>query len=157
MCLFDARADHLCLDALKVVLRSLSGVKVLLDKGVVVARRGVTLGAIVTLGRVEERRVDAWDWALALSGIFVVVCQCAVVGVQRAFEPGGCVTPCYGPAAAAVGCRKVRGKHQPCRLSFYGRNSEPARVFAWIASVLQAASALCFWQLFWLVQPCELL
>ena len=71
LCLFDARADHLCLDALKVVLRSLSGVKVLLDKGVVVARRGVTLGAIVTLGRVEERRVDAWDWALALSGIFV--------------------------------------------------------------------------------------
>ena len=71
MCLFDARADHLCLDALKVVLRSLSGVKVLLDRGVVVARRGVTDGAIVTLGRVEERRVDAWDWALALSGIFV--------------------------------------------------------------------------------------
>ena len=70
MCLFDARADHLCLDALKVVLRSLSGVKVLLDKGVVVARRGVTLGAIVTRGRVDERRVDAWDWALALSGIF---------------------------------------------------------------------------------------
>jgi hypothetical protein len=58
------------LDALKVVLRSLSGVKVLLDKGVVVARRGVTLGAIVTRGRVDERRVDAWDWALALSGIF---------------------------------------------------------------------------------------
>jgi len=57
------------LDALKVVLRSLSGVKVLLDKGVVVARRGVTLGAIVTRGRVDERRVDAWDWALALSGI----------------------------------------------------------------------------------------
>ena len=71
MCLFDARADHLCLDALKVVLRSLSGVKVLLDKGVVVARRGVTLGAIVTRGRVDERRVDAWDWALALSGIFL--------------------------------------------------------------------------------------
>ena len=71
LCLFDARADHLCLDALKVVLRSLSGVKVLLDKGVVVARRGVTLGAIVTRGRVDERRVDAWDWALALSGIFV--------------------------------------------------------------------------------------
>jgi len=46
-------------------------VNVLLDKGVVVARRGVTLGAIVTLGRVEERRVDAWDWALALSGIFL--------------------------------------------------------------------------------------
>jgi len=44
---------------------------VLLDKGVVVARRGVTLGAIVTRGRVDERRVDAWDWALALSGIFV--------------------------------------------------------------------------------------
>ena len=61
----------MCLDALKVVLRSLSGVKVLLDKGVVVARRGVTLGAIVTRGRVDERRVDAWDWALALSGIFV--------------------------------------------------------------------------------------
>ena len=60
----------MCLDALKVVLRSLSGVKVLLDKGVVVARRGVTLGAIVTRGRVDERRVDAWDWALALSGIF---------------------------------------------------------------------------------------
>ena len=71
MCLFDARADHLCFDALKVVLRSFRGVNVLLDKGVVVARRGVTLGAIVTRGRVDERRVDAWDWALALSGIFV--------------------------------------------------------------------------------------
>ena len=71
MCLFDARADHLCFEALNVVLRSFKGVNVLLDKGVVVARRGVTLGAIVTLGRVEERRVDAWDWALALSGIFL--------------------------------------------------------------------------------------
>ena len=71
MCLFDARADHLCLDALNVVLRSFKGVNVLLESGVVVARRGVTLGAIVTLGLVEERRVDAWDWALALSGIFV--------------------------------------------------------------------------------------
>ena len=68
---FDARADHLCFEALNVVLRSFKGVNVLLDKGVVVARRGVTLGAIVTLGRVEERRVDAWDWALALSGIFL--------------------------------------------------------------------------------------
>ena len=68
---FDARADHLCLDALKVVLRSFNGVKVLLDKGVVVARLGVTDGAMVTLGLVEERRVDAWDWARALSGIFV--------------------------------------------------------------------------------------
>ncbi len=71
MCLLEARADHLCLDALNVVLRSLRGVKVDEESGVVVARRGVTLGAIVTLGRVEERRVDAWDWALALSGIFV--------------------------------------------------------------------------------------
>ena len=71
LCLLEARADHLCLDALNVVLRSLRGVKVDEESGVVVARRGVTLGAIVTLGRVEERRVDAWDWALALSGIFV--------------------------------------------------------------------------------------
>ena len=36
-----------------------------------VARLGVTDGAIVTLGRVELRLVDAWDWARALSGIFV--------------------------------------------------------------------------------------
>ena len=70
MCLLEARADHLCFDALKVVLRSFNGVKVDDERGVVVARRGVTDGAIVTLGRVEERRVDAWDWALALSGIF---------------------------------------------------------------------------------------
>ena len=67
---FDARADHLCFEALKVVLRSFKGVKVDEERGVVVARRGVTLGAIVTLGRVELRLVDAWDWALALSGIF---------------------------------------------------------------------------------------
>ena len=71
LCLFDARADHLCLDALKVVLRSFNGVNVDEESGVVVARRGVTDGAIVTLGRVELRLVDAWDWALALSGIFV--------------------------------------------------------------------------------------
>jgi hypothetical protein len=58
------------LDALNVVLRSFKGVNVDEERGVVVLRRGVTLGAIVTLGRVEERRVDAWDWALALSGIF---------------------------------------------------------------------------------------
>ena len=90
---FDARADHLCFEALKVVLRSFKGVKVDEERGVVVARRGVTDGAIVTLGRVEERLVDAWDWARALSGIFVVVCRCAVLGVQRAFETGGCVTP----------------------------------------------------------------
>ena len=69
LCLFDALADHLCFEALNVVDRSFNGVNVLLDKGVVVFRRGVTDGAIVTLGRVEERRVDAWDWALALSGI----------------------------------------------------------------------------------------
>ena len=90
---FDARADHLCFEALKVVLRSFKGVKVDEERGVVVARRGVTDGAIVTLGRVELRLVDAWDWARALSGIFVVVCRCAVLGVQRAFETGGCVTP----------------------------------------------------------------
>ena len=81
---FDARADHLCFDALKVVERSFKGVKVLLDKGVVVARRGVTDGAIVTLGRVEERRVDAWDWARALSGISFGLRRCAVPWVQRA-------------------------------------------------------------------------
>ena len=68
---FDARADHLCFEALNVVLRSFNGVKVDDERGVVVARRGVTLGAIVTLGRVELRLVDAWDWALALSGIFI--------------------------------------------------------------------------------------
>jgi hypothetical protein len=90
---FDARADHLCFEALKVVDRSLRGVNVLDESGVVVLRRGVTDGAMVTLGRVDERLVDAWDWARALSGIFVVVCRCAVLGVQRAFETGGCVTP----------------------------------------------------------------
>ena len=61
----------MCLDALNVVERSLRGVKVDEESGVVVFRRGVTLGAIVTLGLVELRLVDAWDWALALSGIFV--------------------------------------------------------------------------------------
>ena len=71
MCLLEARADHLCFDALKVVLRSFNGVKVDEESGVVVLRLGVTLGAIVTLGRVELRLVDAWDWALALSGIFI--------------------------------------------------------------------------------------
>ena len=100
---FDARADHLCFEALKVVLRSFKGVKVDEERGVVVARRGVTDGAIVTLGRVEERRVDAWDWALALSGIFVLVTRCAVLGVQRAFETGGCVTPLLGQTGSAVG------------------------------------------------------
>ena len=103
LCLFDARADHLCFDALKVVLRSFRGVKVLDESGVVVLRLGVTLGAIVTLGRVEERRVDAWDWALALSGIICFVRRCAVLGVQRAFEPGGCVTPFRGQTGSAVG------------------------------------------------------
>ena len=61
----------MCFDALNVVERSFRGVKVLDESGVVVFRRGVTLGAIVTLGRVDERLVDAWDWARALSGIFV--------------------------------------------------------------------------------------
>ena len=71
LCLLEARADHLCFEALNVVLRSLRGVNVDEESGVVVARRGVTDGAIVTLGRVELRLVEAWDWALALSGIFV--------------------------------------------------------------------------------------
>ena len=93
----------MCLDALNVVLRSFKGVKVEEESGVVVARRGVTDGAIVTLGRVELRLVDAWDWARALSGIFVVVCRCAVPWVQRAFETGGCVTPCCAASGSAVG------------------------------------------------------
>ena len=113
---FDARADHLCFEALKVVLRSFKGVKVDEERGVVVARRGVTDGAIVTLGRVEERRVDAWDWALALSGIFVLVTRCAVLGVQRGFEIGGCVTPCCVQRQRQLGCGKVRGKHWPYNL-----------------------------------------
>ena len=116
LCLLEARADHLCLDALNVVLRSFNGVKVDEERGVVVARRGVTLGAIVTLGRVEERRVDAWDWALALSGIFVLVTRCAVLGVQRGFEIGGCVTPCCVQRQRQLGCGKVRGKHWPYKL-----------------------------------------
>ena len=103
LCLFDALADHLCFEALNVVLRSFNGVNVDDERGVVVARRGVTLGAIVTLGRVELRLVDAWDWARALSGIFVVVCRCAALGVQRAFETGGCVTPLRGQTGSAVG------------------------------------------------------
>ena len=61
----------MCFEALKVVLRSFKGVNVDDESGVVVARRGVTDGAIVTLGRVELRLVEAWDWALALSGIFL--------------------------------------------------------------------------------------
>ena len=68
---FDARADHLCFEALNVVERSFNGVNVDEESGVVVFRRGVTLGAMVTLGLVELRLVDAWDWALALSGIFL--------------------------------------------------------------------------------------
>ena len=71
LCLFDALADHLCFEALKVVDRSFNGVNVDDERGVVVLRRGVTDGAIVTRGRVELRLVDAWDWARALSGIFV--------------------------------------------------------------------------------------
>ena len=102
----------MCFEALKVVLRSFKGVKVDEERGVVVARRGVTDGAIVTLGRVEERLVDAWDWARALSGIFVALRCCAVVGVQRAFETGGCVTPAASAAAAALGCRNVKSNHR---------------------------------------------
>ena len=75
----------MCFEALKVVLRSFKGVKVDEERGVVVARRGVTDGAIVTLGRVEERLVDAWDWARALSGIFVALRCCAVLGVSKGF------------------------------------------------------------------------
>ena len=79
----------MCFEALKVVLRSFKGVKVDEERGVVVARRGVTDGAIVTLGRVEERRVDAWDWALALSGIFVLFCRCAVLGFKGLLNKAG--------------------------------------------------------------------
>ena len=106
LCRLDALADHLCFEALNVVDRSFNGVNVDEESGVVVFRRGVTDGAIVTLGRVELRLVDAWDWARALSGIFLVVWGCAVVGVQRAFETGGCVTPAASAAAAALGCRR---------------------------------------------------
>ena len=70
LCLLDALADHLCFEALNVVDRSFRGVNVLDERGAVVLRLGVTLGAIVTRGRVELRLVDAWDWARALSGIF---------------------------------------------------------------------------------------
>ena len=128
LCLFDARADHLCFEALKVVLRSFKGVSVDEERGVVVARRGVTLGAIVTLGRVELRLVDAWDWALALSGIFVVVCRCAVLGVQRPFETGGCVTPFCGPAQRQWFCRNVM-TYNSLALHSYGLNAAAARTF----------------------------
>ena len=103
LCLLDALADHLCFEALNVVERFFKGVNVEDERGVVVARLGVTDGAMVTLGRVELRLVDAWDWARALSGIFVLVTRCAVLGVQRAFEQGGCVTPLLGQTGSAVG------------------------------------------------------
>ena len=102
LCLLDALADHLCFEALNVVERSFKGVNVDDESGVVVLRLGVTDGAMVTLGLVEDLLVDAWDWALALSGIFLALRCCAVVGVQRAFETGGCVTPAASAAAAAV-------------------------------------------------------
>ena len=76
----------MCFEALNVVLRSFNGVNVDDERGVVVARRGVTDGAIVTLGRVDERRVDAWDWALALSGIFVSRTALRGPRCSKAFE-----------------------------------------------------------------------
>ena len=157
LCLFDARADHLCFEALNVVLRSFNGVNVDEESGVVVARLGVTLGAIVTLGRVEERRVDAWDWALALSGIFLVVRRCAVLGVQRVFEPGGCVTPSCVQRKRHWAAGRSEATPALQIEACTALTPAAARTFAWFASALQAASTLCFWQLFWLVQPCELL
>lgn len=76
------------MEALKVVARPApTGVKVALVAFVVavavVARRGVTEGAMVTRGRADERRVDAWDWARALSGILSCVSR-AVLGRLRA-------------------------------------------------------------------------
>ena len=97
LCLFDARADHLCFEALKVVERSLRGVKVEEERGVVVARRGVTDGAIVTLGRVELRLVDAWDWARALSGIFVGARASVFKGLLK---QEGALRPCSARPAA---------------------------------------------------------
>ena len=121
LCLLDALADHLCFEALNVVLRSFNGVNVDDERGVVVLRRGVTDGAIVTRGRVELRLVDAWDWARALRGIFVALRCCAVVGAQRAFETGGCVTPFCGTAQRqwAAGGQKQSPALQKC--SSYGR------------------------------------
>ena len=123
LCRLDALADHLCFEALNVVERSFNGVNVDEESGVVVFRRGVTLGAIVTRGRVELRLVDAWDWALALSGIFVFVTRCAVPWVQRAFEPGGCVTPCCGPTASGSGSLAKDHDLQRLNLYAYGREA----------------------------------
>ena len=100
LCLLDALADHLCFEALNVVERSFKGVNVEDERGVVVARLGVTDGAMVTLGRVELRLVDAWDWARALSGIFVALRCCAVLGVQRPMNGRVRYTPCCAASAA---------------------------------------------------------
>ena len=125
LCRLDALADHLCFEALNVVERSFNGVNVDEESGVVVFRRGVTLGAIVTLGRVDERRVDAWDWALALSGIFLVVWGCAVVGVQRAFEQEGALRrPAFsGSVNKAAGRSEASTGLASCCLLRPGRRS----------------------------------
>ena len=124
----------MCFDALKVVLRSFNGVKVDDERGVVVARRGVTDGAIVTLGRVELRLVDAWDWALALSGIFVVVCRCAVVGVQRALNKEGALRRLRAQRQRQWFCRKSYDLQPP----WFGStpwNAQPRAFCSVVASV----------------------
>ena len=55
----------------------------------------------MTLGRVEERRVDAWDWARALSGIFVARAAAARSSVFKGLlKQEGALRRCAARAAA---------------------------------------------------------
>ena len=81
----------------------------LLDKGVVVARLGVTDGAIVTLGRVELRLVDAWDWARALRGIFGAARSSVFKGLLK---QEGALRRSAGQRSGN-GLQEVRSNHRP--------------------------------------------
>ena len=125
LCRLDALADHLCFQALNVVERSFNGVNVDDESGVVVFRRGVTLGAIVTLGRVElGRLVEAWDWARALSGIFW---RARSLWCSKGFETGGCVTPLRGQTGSAVGSIGLTTTYTGPGLTLYALTPQRAR------------------------------
>jgi hypothetical protein len=74
--------------------------------------------------------------------------RCAVLGVQRAFETGGCVTPLLGQTGSAVGSIGLTTTYNGPGLHSYALTPQARAFVLLFASVLQPLARLFFGSFF---------